>query len=440
LRWLQRKLLAGEPPLIPRKRKNGLVEGWHYYVKEDLVPLPSDGTSDNAPVKLQLFVDSSCIQYPVTFRRENDGEADQESVTPPRKQRMRGRLEVDRGSSISWTLAFVLALLCIGILVGFVGFLISLGLVNFRDNLKYFETGIKEAAQYFIDAAKRILPAEAYETFQTKVQEYVSQALPGLLSAITSEFQSFAWQGILFLLYLGFWLSEPLPVKEEVSDLFKSYIMLKTLVCVLFGCLMGLLLMALDNPLWPLMICLTSLLNFIPEVGAVLSALLCLPAVLLDGHVDMAQRLHNTVMLVIFGSLFKVITGNIIEVRLYASTGGQFMRMHPVVLMVIMMLCAALLGLTGMFLSIPIMATIKYYLLTARIPAELIDPVLLVIEGEESGPYKNFMDSARAEEISANKRHRERARSVAVHAAGTQLSDLNERGNQPLLAIDRSST
>lgn len=38
--------------------------------------------------------------------------------------------------------------------------------------------------------------------------------------------------------------------------------------------------------------------------------------------------------LVILGTCIKIFTGNVVEVQMYATMGGQFMRMHPVIIMV----------------------------------------------------------------------------------------------------------
>merc|ERR1740123_2419746 len=98
------------------------------------------------------------------------------------------------------------------------------------------------------------------------------------------------------------------------------------------------------------------------------------PAVLLDGNVPMEQRRANTVLLCIFGMVFKIVTGNIIEVQMYTTRGGEFMRMHPVILMALMMFCEELMGITGMFLAVPIMAAVKYYLVSVDMPSVYLNP------------------------------------------------------------------
>eukprot|EP00933_Yihiella_yeosuensis_P017686 TRINITY_DN14728_c0_g1_i3.p1 TRINITY_DN14728_c0_g1~~TRINITY_DN14728_c0_g1_i3.p1 ORF type:complete len:216 (+),score=24.56 TRINITY_DN14728_c0_g1_i3:163-810(+) len=181
-----------------------------------------------------------------------------------------------------------------------------------------------------------------------------------------------------------------------VAQVFKSYLLLKTFVCLLFASLMSSLLFCLSCKIWELFFVLTFLLNYIPEIGAMLSALLMVPAVLLDGHVELDTRLAHLVVLVIFGTIIKIFTGNIVEVQLYASHGGQFMRMHPVIILAVMMLFSALLGVTGMFLAVPVTAVVKYYLLSAGMPDSILHPLLVWVEGDETGPHKNFVDRHRS--------------------------------------------
>merc|ERR1712086_141991 len=77
--------------------------------------------------------------------------------------------------------------------------------------------------------------------------------------------------------------------------------------------------------------------------------------------------------------------------------GGEFMRMHPVILMALMMFCEQLMGITGMFLAVPIMAAVKYFLVSADMPNVYLNPLLMLLEGDEHGPHKNFVDRHRVE-------------------------------------------
>merc|ERR1712032_1713654 len=92
-------------------------------------------------------------------------------------------------------------------------------------------------------------------------------------------------------------------------------------------------------------------------------------------------------------------TGNVIEIRLYAKSGGDLMRMHPVIMLAAMILFGELLGITGMFMTVPLMAAVKYYMLGADMPHRILDPLLVWIEGTEHGPHMNFVEQMRRGEL-----------------------------------------
>merc|ERR1712039_61577 len=53
--------------------------------------------------------------------------------------------------------------------------------------------------------------------------------------------------------------------------------------------------------------------------------------------------------------------------------------------------------ITAMFLAVPIMAAVKYYLVSAQMPSVYLNPLLTMLEGDAHGPHKNFVDRHRVE-------------------------------------------
>ncbi|CAE7936104.1 unnamed protein product [Symbiodinium sp. KB8] len=117
-----------------------------------------------------------------------------------------------------------------------------------------------------------------------------------------------------------------------------------------------------------------------------------LPLIVLDGNLTMHERLVNTIVFSTMFLVFKFVTGNIIEVQLYAKSGGDLMRMHPVIMLALMMLFQTLMGMTGMFMTVPVMAAAKYYMLSMNVPSAVLDPLLTCLEGSEQGPHMNFVE------------------------------------------------
>ena len=350
---------------------NGLVKGWAYYACQ------KDGEGD-ALETLELYLDAS-EQYPAVFSR---------STTGPR---LCGKLEIDKSSSLSWLVSLLLTLAIMAAGVWFFVAFIQMGVNSFKDNLGDYSKGVME----FLDLIKPIFPKQVWQDIQKKATEFLNNELPELASQVVSSLESLSFQALMFFVYLFFWIFEPLPISSPVAEVFKSYLLLKTIVCLLFAMLMSALLVALQCKIWSLFFVLTFLLNFIPEIGAIASAILTVPAILFDGHLPQQQRLENLLWLVIVGTCIKVFTGNVVEVQMYASLGGQFMRMHPVIIMALIMLFSALLGVTGMFLAVPTMAAVKYCLVSSDMPKQFKHPLLVFIEGDETAPHKNYVEQQR---------------------------------------------
>lgn len=355
---------------------NRIVDGWSYYA--------AVRSGEGQELWLEFFLDPRA-EYPAVIAVPGTT-----SVTTT------GTLELDRTSAVSWTLAFfaALAIMFAGVVIFVV--CILLGVKAFQNNLHTYEQGFMDFFNSAFGYLKMIFPKDAFQELQKEADEFSKSVLETIAYSMASSFRSVGWECLLFVIYLLFWICEPLPVNNSVAQVVKSYLLLKTFVCLIFASLMAGLLYLLQCPLWHIFFVVTFLLSYIPEVGAIASAFLTIPAVLFDGNLAQVQRQYNTVVLIIFGILFKVVTGNVIELRLYATRGGSHMRMHPVVMIATMMLCEALLGITGMFLAVPIMAAVKYYLVSSDMPQCLQNPILVFLEGDEAGPHRNFVDRWRA--------------------------------------------
>jgi predicted PurR-regulated permease PerM len=367
--------------------ENRLVEGWTYYLSDELVGNASDSITESElgsgrlqEVRVRLYLDQE-ERYPAVI------------ADPQRRdlQCIRGILKVDQTSNISWTIALLLTLSMVSAGIWIFVVSITKGVAAFTANLDDYKKGVQE----FVDLVKPILPPDAWQFLSQKAQEFMQDALPALVSKLAASLEYLGVQTLLFSLYLFFWIFEPLPISGPVAQVFKSYLLLKTFVCAVFAGLMAILLIALQCKIWDLFFVLTFLFNYIPEIGPFMSAVLMVPAILFDGHLPLKTRCWNLIWLVIFGTLFKILTGNVLEVRMYARSGGQFMRMHPVIILSLLMLWSALLGITGMFLSVPTMAAVKYYLVSTDIPGVIRHPLLVFIEGDRTGPHRNFVDRQR---------------------------------------------
>merc|ERR1712194_88317 len=176
----------------------------------------------------------------------------------------------------------------------------------------------------------------------------------------------------------------------------KTYLLQKTLVCLIFAGMVSAMLFALQCKIWHILGLVAFLLNYIPEIGALMCFVIMLPLILLDGTLDVERRMRNAFWFIILFLAAKFVTGNVIEVQLYAKSGGDLMRMHPVVMLALMMLFESLMGITGMFMTVPVMAAVKYYILSSNMPPVVLDPLLTCIEGNGQGPHMAFVEDYNA--------------------------------------------
>eukprot|EP00929_Paragymnodinium_shiwhaense_P019048 TRINITY_DN13104_c0_g1_i1.p1 TRINITY_DN13104_c0_g1~~TRINITY_DN13104_c0_g1_i1.p1 ORF type:complete len:682 (-),score=120.43 TRINITY_DN13104_c0_g1_i1:64-2109(-) len=377
-----------EGGLPKRKREvNRLMKDWCYYVKK--------AHQDHRELHLELYLDRGLCQYPAVLTEGLD-ELHEHGAHERRDASLRGTLVVDKSSPFSWSVAVFTALMLLcGGLACFVCF-VYIGAETFQTNLQNYEDGVKDFIDLLKKYTERWIKEDVWEQIGKKAQQFLQEYMAQYVSSILTEISSVLFQCLMFLIYLLFWLAEPIRVSSPVVDVFKSYLFLKTLMCLLFASLISWLLWALSCGLWPLFFIVTFILNYIPEIGPLFVGLLCMPAVLFDGSIPTPeQRVRNTVILVMMGCLIKVITGNVIEVRMYTTRGSEFMRMHSMVLMALIMIFGSILGVTGMFLSVPLVAAIKYYLVSVDMPPMLLDALLFLIEGDESAPHRNFVDKQR---------------------------------------------
>jgi AI-2 transport protein TqsA len=136
---------------------------------------------------------------------------------------------------------------------------------------------------------------------------------------------------------------------EKFSEHAKRYLVIKTLVSAATGLVvwLWLLILGVDYPLlWG---ALSFLLNYVPNIGAIIAAL---PVVLLA----LVQLGVGSALLVLFGfAVVHIVVGNIIEPRVT----GKGMSLSTLVVFLSLVFWGWVLGPVGMILSVPMTSLIK---------------------------------------------------------------------------------
>lgn len=139
--------------------------------------------------------------------------------------------------------------------------------------------------------------------------------------------------------------------KHKGNEAIQSYIKGKVGISLLVGLATGISLAALGVDLWLVFAVLGFWLNFIPTVGTIVAVALPMPLVLLDPKFSpTAIALALLLPLTAHG-----IAGNLLEPMLF----GKSLQLHPVVILTSLMLWAALWGVIGMVLAVPITAILR---------------------------------------------------------------------------------
>ena len=144
----------------------------------------------------------------------------------------------------------------------------------------------------------------------------------------------------------------------EVDDRVQRYISLTVVISVFTGLLVGATLSILHVQSAAVFGLLAFLLNFIPNVGAVIATLLPLPVVLLDPHLGVAAKV---LAFAIPGGV-QVLVGSLVQPRLL----GNSLDLHPVVLVLSLLFFTLIWGVAGAFLGVPLTAVFR--IVFERIP------------------------------------------------------------------------
>lgn len=360
----------GDGNICEEEEVNRLVSEWSYYVKET-----------KSSTQLELYLDQE-FTIPAVVKGAS-GEGD--------RKNLRGCVELDRSSGLSW---FAAVVVCMSFMIFAVYVFVlatSLGVDALMESTPVYARGVEELNAFGYTHLKAWLPADVMQQLNNSTTKFANTGLPNIAQACAKDLKEVGIEMMLFMIYVLFWVFEPIPMNSNVAKLIKDYLMLKTVACLVFGVLMSGLLYFLSCPVWHIFFVLAFMFNYIPEFGFALTLVFAVPAVVLNANLTILEREYNTLILLVGSFLIKVLTANLLEIHLYTTMGGQFMHMHPLVLMALIIFFQKILGLTGMFLAIPIAAMIKYYVHTAEIPGCYRNPTLKLFEGDDFAPHKHFV-------------------------------------------------
>jgi predicted PurR-regulated permease PerM len=264
------------------------------------------------------------------------------------------------------SIALIIVVLGIVVLFSSFAFLIGGTLSSFSGNLSKYESTLTTIINSFIQSLNEkgfnIPQDQVFNLVQpAKVLEYTASALNTLFNMMGNTFLIFLI--ILFtLMEFGSFSIKARAIRHEsdksipyystILQNIRHYLAIKTLLCLSTGFLIyiALLIIGVDYPLlWAL---IAGLMNYIPNIGSVIATI---PTVLF-ALVELG--LGGALWTLGASLLIHNILGNFIEPRIM----GKGLGLSTLVVFLSLIFWGFVLGMAGMFLSVPFTMTIKIIL------------------------------------------------------------------------------
>jgi AI-2 transport protein TqsA len=262
------------------------------------------------------------------------------------------------------------ALALVATLLAGCALLVLFGLLVRRTALQISENApvYGEQLQAIVDKVSAKLPlarlgvdAKEIGPLLSASRESVRDAAGTLIGSVMAALSS----GILVLLFLLFLMvGQPNPgapresLRAEIESSVKRYIVAKVLLSALTGALVGAALALLGVRFALVFGVLAFLLNFIPNLGSVVSTLLPAPVVLLDPELSLLAK----ILAFAIPAAIQFVVGNIVEAKVLGGSLG----LHPITILLGLVFFGMIWGIVGMLLAAPILAVLKIVL--GRIP------------------------------------------------------------------------
>mmetsp|Transcript_49997 Transcript_49997/g.159914 ORF Transcript_49997/g.159914 Transcript_49997/m.159914 type:complete len:498 (+) Transcript_49997:201-1694(+) len=321
---------------------------------------------------LRSLSDSACVPSAVPA---SESDTDAEAAEP--------LLHRDPDSHVFWeglcrfaSVSIMLSAMLL-VLLSFITLLVR-GALHMQESWATYRVGLQnllrslDAAMSAVSGKLNLSPTLSpqiktlYNYVLSRLQDMVMVLVNTIVSSVSSGVSSF----VIVFMYVLFWLLRPLPIGGKASAVVRSYIWKKAFVSLLYGTWVSLLFFALGNDLAIFFGMVSFFLNFVPEVGAIISTLVPVPVILLDGRLDSPLL---TLSIATAGQLFlKFAINNVLEVKLIEQ--DREMSIHPVWVLLGLNYFGYVWGAIGMLISVPLLAMLKSMLLSAMDGSTVLTP------------------------------------------------------------------
>lgn len=196
---------------------------------------------------------------------------------------------------------------------------------------------------------------------QSEASDFVEAIVRDGIGVISQTLFNLVSTSIVVLIYVFFLLlgtssggHHKSNTVREIDLQIRSYLSLKTVISIFTGIAFGFSLRLFGVPMAFTFGVLAFLLNFVPNIGPIVSSLLPIPLIVLDPDGSlfwMASAISVSIAI-------QLISGNLVEPKIMGNSSD----LHPVTILVALMFWGMMWGVIGMFLATPITAAIKILL------------------------------------------------------------------------------
>ena len=246
-----------------------------------------------------------------------------------------------------------------------------------------FDSRQSDSAETGIDVPDQNLPTDGDLSVERQVElsvaeepskavdeffSYLSAFAQRQLLTIAGSLSTLLSYGVLILIFVFFLLlgnssqlNQPMAQPDSSQGILKAvevqvrkYLVLKTIISLLTGFAFGGVLWLFGVPLAIVFGFLAFLLNYIPNIGPLISTLLPLPFLILNSSMNPTAAVVCFLLI----AAIQFVSGNVIETKIM----GQSFDVSPVFLLLALMFFGLIWGLVGMFLATPLVSIVKIVL------------------------------------------------------------------------------
>lgn len=281
-------------------------------------------------------------------------------------------LDIMRRYRVPSSLRIVIVVFFIGGFLYLFGSMVNINIQEFQQQWPHFEKKFWEYAPYLLERID-MTPEQARETYdaflQSSFRQFDLKPIGTLVQHLSGSFFSFLGNVFWVLIFMIFMLAEResfnhrlvyglgkgrsgpvLEVLKRINRAVQNYLGLKTMISLVTGMLVAGALTLFQVPFALLWGVLAFLLNFIPNIGSLISVIPPV-AITLFQFGSIPKALAVTVLL----AAIQMTVGNVVEPKVM----GKGLNLSPLVVLLSLVFWGWMWGIPGMFLSVPLTAAIK---------------------------------------------------------------------------------